>query len=405
VAARRSLAAERYARKVKHPSHQALRETELGCLAIADISGYTTYLAAAELDHAQDVLEDLTETVVSTLAPPMKLAKVEGDAAFVYAPGQRIDASMLLDTIDATYFAFRRRLDAIDRATKCDCNACVLIPRLDLKFVVHHGRFGRQRIAGSEELSGSDVIIVHRLLKNRVADEIGHTGYAFFTDAVLQAMGLDPEAMRFKRHTEEIEGEGPITGWVEDLHDRWREERERRRVKVSAEEAGLTLVEELPAPRPMVWNYLTDPELRPKWQPGTLRIDETNPGGRRGAGTTNHCVHGKDAVVEEIRDWRPFDYFTVDAVLPMPMLGPVRITIELEETPTGTRVTERVLPSRRLQSRLAFLLFKRMYLKFGAEAYRTLERELEAATAEPAATEPAAADSAAADPAAADESA
>jgi uncharacterized protein YndB with AHSA1/START domain len=382
---------------VKSPSHEALRATELGCLAIADISGYTTYLAAAELDHAQDVLEDLTETVVRSLAPPLKLAKVEGDAAFVYRPDERVDASMLLDTIDATYFAFRRRVDAIDRATKCDCNACVLIPRLDLKFVVHHGRFGRQRIAGNEEISGSDVVLVHRLMKNRVADDIGHAGYAFFTDAVISAMGLDPEAMRFRRHTEEIEDDGPISGWVEDLHDRWREERERRRVKVSSEEAKLTLVEELQAPRQLVWNHLTDPELRPLWQPGTLRIDETNPGGRRGAGTTNHCVHGKDAVVEEIRDWRPFDYFTVDAVLPMPMLGPLRVTTELEETPTGTRVTERLLPSRRLMSRLAFLFFKRMYLKFGAEGYAKLAAMLEVAVAdagrepkpEPAAAEPA----------------
>jgi hypothetical protein len=45
------------------PRHAALRGTESGCLAIADISGYTAYLAGAELDHAQGVLEDLTETV------------------------------------------------------------------------------------------------------------------------------------------------------------------------------------------------------------------------------------------------------------------------------------------------------------------------------------------------------
>jgi hypothetical protein len=32
--------------------------------------------------------------------------------------------------------------------------------------------------------------------------------------------------------------------------------------------------------------------------------------GRRGAGTQNHCTHGKDAIVEDIVDWRPFDYVT-----------------------------------------------------------------------------------------------
>src|SRR5687767_4082542 len=51
------------------PGHAAIRQTESGCLALADISGYTSYLVGAELDHAQDVLEDLTNTVVRALSP------------------------------------------------------------------------------------------------------------------------------------------------------------------------------------------------------------------------------------------------------------------------------------------------------------------------------------------------
>jgi hypothetical protein len=360
------------------PTHASIRKSEHGCLAIADISGYTTYLAAAELDHAQDVLEDLTETVVRALSPPLRLAKLEGDAVFVYLPGERHDASMLLDTVDATYFAFRRRLDAIDRATQCNCNACVLIPRLDLKFIVHHGRFGRQRIAGREELSGPDVILVHRLLKNGVAGAIGHAGYVFYTDAVIDAMGLDPEALRFSRHADEIDGVGPVHGWVGDLHERWTEERERRRVKVSPDAAAIT-VDPLPAERQVVWHYLTDPELRLAWQPGTTRIDETSPTGRRGAGTTNHCVHGNDAFLEEIQDWRPFDYLTVDVHPPMPVIGPVRITTELEDAPGGTRVTERVAPLGGAAVRLVFPVFRRMYLKVAREAYEKLRTELEQA--------------------------
>jgi len=67
------------------PGHAAVRQTEAGCLALADISGYTSYLADAELDHAQDVLEELTDTVVKALSPPMKLSKLEGDAVFAAA--------------------------------------------------------------------------------------------------------------------------------------------------------------------------------------------------------------------------------------------------------------------------------------------------------------------------------
>ena len=342
------------------PAHAAARQTESGCLALADISGYTSYLAGAELDHAQDVLEDLTDTVVRALSPPMKLSKIEGDAVFVYMPGNRVDASMLLDTLDAAYFAFRRRQDAIDRATQCDCNACVLIPRLDLKFVAHHGRFGRQHIGGGEELSGSDVILVHRLLKNRAVEAIGHAGYALYTDAVVAAMGVEPEALRMRRHVEEVEDMGQVEGWIQDLHERWSEERERRRVKVSRDEAANVMTFDLPAPRALAWTYMTEPEMRSTWDPGIERVDEATPDGRRGTGTRNHCVHGKDVFLEEILDWRPFDYFTVEVKLPMPLLRPMRITFELEDTPEGTRVTEYMRHDPGLSQRLAFAMLMRM---------------------------------------------
>ena len=61
-----------------------LNQPEPACLVIADITGYTGFLAGAELDHAQDILADLMGTVVGAFRPTFKLAKLEGDAAFVY---------------------------------------------------------------------------------------------------------------------------------------------------------------------------------------------------------------------------------------------------------------------------------------------------------------------------------
>lgn len=72
-------------------------------LLIADISGYTSYLAAVELDHAQDILADLIGTVVTSLRPGFRLAKLEGDAAFVAAAADKLDGSLLLDSIERCY--------------------------------------------------------------------------------------------------------------------------------------------------------------------------------------------------------------------------------------------------------------------------------------------------------------
>ena len=92
-----------------------------------------------ELDHAQDILADLIGAVVSALRPTFRLAKLEGDAAFMYAPLERIDGSVLLDVVERCYFGFTRRRRDVRQATSCECNACSRIPDLDLKFVVHHG--------------------------------------------------------------------------------------------------------------------------------------------------------------------------------------------------------------------------------------------------------------------------
>lgn len=92
---------------------------------------------------------------------------------------------MLLDSIDDAYFAFRRRVRDITQTMTCDCNACRLIPSINLKFVAHHGDFVRRRVAGVEELTGHDVILVHRLLENEIVDQLHIDAYAFFTDPLL----------------------------------------------------------------------------------------------------------------------------------------------------------------------------------------------------------------------------
>jgi hypothetical protein len=314
-----------------------LRAAERGCLVIADVTGYTSYLQGTELEHAQDVLADLLETVVGRLEPTLRLSKLEGDAAFVYGLEDELEPSMLLDTVDEAYFAFRRRVRDIRQATTCDCNACRLIPSLDLKLVAHHGSFVRQTVAGREELAGSDVILVHRLLKSSVDERLGLRGYALFTEPCLRALGLDPDALELREHREQFPDVGEVVGYVADLDARWRYEDERRRVFVLPSEAEFEDVDELPAPPPVVWEFITSPEKRAVWAVDATRIDEWQEGGRRGPGTTTHCVHGKTAIVEEILDWRPFRYFTLKRVMPGG-LGPWMFTTELR--PLGDDATE-----------------------------------------------------------------
>jgi hypothetical protein len=134
-------------------------KAEPACFAIADISGCTHFVSGVELDHAQDIIADIMDTLVRAIRPPFRLAKFEGDAAFVYALADKVDGSALQDSIEQAYFAFRKRLRSIKQASSCECEACSRMHALDVKFVVHHGEFIRQKMSGREELAGRDVIL------------------------------------------------------------------------------------------------------------------------------------------------------------------------------------------------------------------------------------------------------
>jgi len=308
---------------------------ETGYLVIADLTGYTAYLSESEIEHAPAIAGDLLETIVGRLEPPFRLAKFEGDAAFLFAEDGRADGSLLLDAIEASYLAFRRRLRSIDQATTCDCNSCRLAPKLDLKVFIHHGAFVWSRIAGRDELAGSDVIVVHRLLKGAGAAEALANGFALFTAAAVEALGLDPSALGLRSGGESFEHLGHIDTFTLDLEARWQAESGERRLDIAESDVAFDVEATLAAEPSVVWAHLTSPALRTRWE-GPIRIEETSAGGRRGVGTTVQCVTGRLATLEEIVDWQPYD--RVAWRLAVPGVGPVAATADLDPTDGGTRL-------------------------------------------------------------------
>lgn len=74
--------------------------------------------------------------------------------------------------------------------------------------------------------------------------------------------------------------------------------------------------------------------------------------GRRGVGTVNHCIHGKDAVVEEVLDWEPFDHVTYRSLLPIPNVPKLVNGYVFEDLGDGrTRVEIRLLRPRSAKDR------------------------------------------------------
>ena len=156
--------------------------------------------------------------------------------------------------------------------------------------------------------------LVHRLLKNHVAEKTGWRAYALFTAAGLDCMRVQPgglvEGSEFYEHL------GEVHTYVMDLHARYEALMQARRVVVEDEQAVVTFGDDFGAPPPVVWSWLNEPEKRRLDVDGSARSrvrSRFSPRWPHGAGATTHCIHGKSiAMRETVLDWKPFDYYTVE---------------------------------------------------------------------------------------------
>jgi uncharacterized protein YndB with AHSA1/START domain len=281
-----------------------------GYLIIADISGYTSFVAKTELEHSQEILSELLELLVSRFQPTMIISKLEGDAVFAYAPEEVFARSeTLIDFIESMNVAFRDKLLSIKRATNCTCNACRNIPSLDLKFFIHCGDYIRQTIADIRELVGSDVNLVHRLTKNHVTEATGWRAYMMFTEQCLNHNGLNLADAHIQM--EAYESLGETRTFTIDLHKRYQEICEARCIMLEERDADFIFQIDFPTPPSVTWEWIHNPEKRNLWNGGHVTWSAGDrPQGRSGIGASNHCAHGESISTEVIVDWHPFEYYT-----------------------------------------------------------------------------------------------
>ena len=156
-----------------------------GFLLIADISGYTDFVRLHNLkkkpvfgkfmasnfeSHATTIITDLLETVIDNIEPTMKLNKLEGDAAFFFAENTKEKnlGDNIVSAMGKANDAFMKRVSDLLFVQACGCEPCTQSKNLRLKIVAHKGNFSLNKIRNFEELSGEDVILTHRMLKNDI---------------------------------------------------------------------------------------------------------------------------------------------------------------------------------------------------------------------------------------------
>lgn len=312
---------------------------ESGYLIIADLSGYTHFLKGSELDHAQEIMEDLFAAILGQLEPPLFLSNIQGDAFFLYSPDSaRLARSQIMDSLEALYFGFRTRLNLIVANTTCRCRACSNAAGLDMKFIVHHGEYAAQEIANRRELAGPDVILLHRLLKNDIVRQTGISSYAFFTSSAAGALGLDELKSGVAPYATDIEEFGTVTGKVADFGSRWDEYHRAHEIVVADEELWFDPITRLvPASVEYVWEAYCNVGIIAEWN---TEVDEytriSGDPSRLRNGSVDHCSHGGQDITMRFIDVRPLRHLTVELVLPFN--GRARWTVQFSPENGSTRI-------------------------------------------------------------------
>ncbi len=277
-------------------------------------------------------MSELLEAIIGAFDKRLTVAQLEGDA--VCFVGERADAD-LVDWMEDAFVRFHRRLRDIETVSTCHCRACTTAGGLTLKFVAHRGPYSWHRVGKVDQLVGTPVNLVHRLLKNHVPSH----EYIFATDALMERW---PEPLRaqFERHSEDYDLLGRVEGGYHDLAPLRERARMAQRTTVGRDESRLTLDSIIELPVAVVWHALADPDLRRQWM--GVRNVELRPGARGTLlGGEFHCHHGKDAktVFRVVGSDEPRE-MTIEFFF----IGPVFNTTQLtEDGPDRTKCQMRML--------------------------------------------------------------
>ena len=195
------------------------RERQL-VLILADISGYTRFMIANQTAalHGQLCITALIETLLREVDIPLELQEIEGDALFLYAahPGDEggwQDVLAQVRTKLPRFFeVFFQGLIPAAEATPCGCAVCRNLSDLKLKVIVHVGRAVFHTIAGRPQISGTDVILAHRLLKNTQPDR----EYLLMTEAAHRELGSEMGG-EWEGGGERYDGFGTVRTFVQRL--------------------------------------------------------------------------------------------------------------------------------------------------------------------------------------------
>lgn len=183
----------------------------LSTLYFPDITGFTSFVNNTEIEHGQHITAVLLEEIINSNYLDFIVSEIEGDSVLFFKAEKIDELKKLIDLSLHIHKKFHERRKQLDESTHCSCGACSSIVNLKLKFIIHFGEVKKIRINNFEKLYGRDVIIVHRLLKNKIKE----AEYILITKNDSEQLRLNishPQLSDAKYFAQNIENIGTVEG-------------------------------------------------------------------------------------------------------------------------------------------------------------------------------------------------
>jgi len=138
-------------------------------LCIPDISGFTNFMSNTAIEVSAKVIPSLLNNIIYSNQIGLKVSEIEGDAVLFYKVGPLPPFEDLIDQCRYFFTEFYAQLKAVMEKYNDHKEVPAIDEVLGLKIIVHFGEdVVAQPIGKNIKLMGEDVILAHRLLKNKI---------------------------------------------------------------------------------------------------------------------------------------------------------------------------------------------------------------------------------------------
>ncbi len=167
---------------------------------LPDISHYTRFMTGNRFafGHARHVVFSLLNAMIDSATKKLQLSKLEGDAALFFVDGHKYSDHAIGEIVMDIFAAFFQERERLCKSNICQCSACQQIADLDLKIFVHRGEASRFEFRGTIDHFGTDVIILHRMMKSGARNH----RYVMVSEAAGSSISLPELGEPYELHQE-----------------------------------------------------------------------------------------------------------------------------------------------------------------------------------------------------------